>query len=144
MVTYIQCMRSSSSNSWCRQHWRAWWFWCFVCLFVHAWVCVCVCALALTDQSAPLTFSHTFHLHASHYTHTIAYTNTKTNSNIVYMCAHVCVCLCTHNTDLLLSPSESLHLWSVGHNAEPSTFTLLKILLILHLQESKRERKAWY
>lgn len=45
--------------------------------------------------------------------------------------------VCTYVTDLLLSPSESLHLRSVGHDAEAAAFTLLKVLLVLHLQEAQ-------
>lgn len=74
-------------------------------------------------------------MHPHTYTHTLSYTERQT----VAWCVS---CVCSYVADLLLSPSESLHLRSVGHDAEPSTFALLKVLLILHLQEKQRERNA--
>lgn len=74
-------------------------------------------------------------VHPHTYTHTLSYTERQT----VAWCVS---CVCSYVADLLLSPSESLHLRSVGHDAEPSTFALLKVLLILHLQEKQRERNT--
>lgn len=53
------------------------------------------------------------------------------------------MCVWPYNTDLLLSSSEPLHLWCVRHDAEPSTFALLKVLLVLDLQEIQKVRDVF-
>lgn len=57
------------------------------------------------------------------------------------LCVCVCVCVGPYDADLLLSLPESLHLRRVRHDAEAATFALLKVLLVLHLQDKTEKTR---